>query len=81
MKRRVNVRRLTSNDPRGTPVLVITVLEPGAVGDYAAYQAAIIGDRYIEGVHDAWVAQHGDKLYEDEARTIFPGVEHERYRP
>jgi hypothetical protein len=77
---RTNVRRLTSDHPLGTPVLVITVLKPGQVGDYAAYQAAIIGDRYVPEIHDEWVAQHGDKVYFDEARTIFPEIETKRYR-
>ena len=53
---------------------LMAVLTVGDVDDYAAY----IGI----GSDPAWVADHGDKLAEQEARIHFPGLpEDAAYRP
>ena len=68
---------LNHHDQRS--VLIVTVLVPGNVGDYAAYRAAFISDAYTTQ-HDQWAADHGDKLPLHGALLCFPFIDPDKYR-
>ena len=73
------VTNLLATDGASATVLVIVVLRQGAVGDYAAYRGAVVADKFTSE-HQRLVAERGDKLSFDTARSYFGWLEYERYR-
>ena len=68
-------------DVRITPgaTTIVMVLVAGAVGDYAAYEAAILGTPLLTPEHLQWIAEHGNKMRFEAAERYFE-VTRDRYR-
>ena len=68
----------TARIPPGA-VTIVMVLVNGAVGDYAAYEAALLGTQLLTPDTLQWVAQHGNKMRFEAAERYFE-VARDRYR-